>query len=53
MCKAMEERIERERIENLFQLVKNLMKNTQWSVNQAMKALDVSEEDKERLLKRF
>lgn len=53
MCKAMEERIERERIETLFQLVKSLMKNTQWSVNRAMKALDVSEEDKERLLKRF
>lgn len=53
MCKAMEERIEKERIEILFQLVKSLMKNMQLSVNQAMKALDVSEEDKERLLKRF
>lgn len=53
MCKAMEERIERERIETLFQLVKSLMKNMKLSANQAMKALDVSEEDKERLLKRF
>lgn len=53
VCKAMEERIERERIENLFQLVKSLMKNTQWSVDQAMDALDVSKEDKERLLKKF
>lgn len=57
MCKAMEERIKRERseerIEVLLGTVKSLMENMQLSANQAMKALDVSDEDKERLLKRF
>lgn len=53
MCKAMEERIERERIEVLLEAVKNLMKNVKWSATQAMEALDISEEDKERLKKRL
>lgn len=53
MCKAMEERIERERIESLLEVVKNLMENLQLSAAQAVTAMGVSEEDKERILKRI
>lgn len=50
MSKAMDERIERERRETLFKLVKNLMKNMQFSAEQAMTAMGISEEDKESFL---
>lgn len=53
MCKAMEERIDRERIEVLFEAVKSLMKNMDISAEQAMEAMNVSAEDKEVLLKRL
>lgn len=53
VCKAMEERIERERIESLLEVVKNLMENLQLSATQAMTAMGVSEEDKERILKKI
>lgn len=49
----MEERIERERMENLFKLVKNLMKNMQFSAEQAMTAMGISEEDKEKIRKKM
>ena len=53
MCKAMEERIDRERIEVLFETVKSLMKNMDISAEQAMEAMNVSAEDKEVLMKRL
>ena len=49
----MEERIERERIDSLLEVVKNLMENLQLSAIQAMAAMGVSEEDKERILKKI
>lgn len=49
MCKAMEERIDRERIEVLFEAAKSLMKNMDISAEQAMEAI----EDKEMLMKRL
>ena len=53
VCKAMEERIERERIDSLLEVVKNLMENLHLSATQAMIAMGVSEEDKERILKKI
>ena len=53
MCKAMEERIDRERIEVLFETAKSLMKNMDISAEQAMEAMNVSAEDKEVLMKRL
>lgn len=53
VCKAMEERIYKERIEVLFESVKSLMHNMKLSAEQAMTALNVSAEDKEILMKRF
>lgn len=40
MCKAMEERIDRERIEVLFESIKSLMKNMKLSADQAMEAMN-------------
>lgn len=53
MCKAMEERIDRERIEVLFEAIKSLMKNMKLSAEQAMEAMNVSAEDKAVLMKKF
>jgi len=53
MCKAMEERIDRERIEVLYASIKSLMHNMKLSSEQAMEALNVSQEDKEVLRKKF
>lgn len=53
MCKVMEERINRERIEILFENIKSLMKNLKLSADQAMDALNVSAEDKAILMKKF
>lgn len=57
MCKAMEERIDRERMDErrevLYQSIKNLMDNMELSAEQAMKAMNVSAEDREVLIKRF
>ena len=53
MCKAMEERIDRERIEVLFESIKSLMQNMKLSAEQAMEALNVSAEDKAILIKKF
>lgn len=53
VCKAMEDRIDKERIEVLFKSVKSLMQNMKLSAEQAMTALDVSQEDKEVLMKKF
>ena len=53
MCKAMKERIDKERIEVLFEAVKSLMKNMKISAEQAMEAMNVSAEDREILIKKF
>lgn len=53
VCKAMEERIDRERIETLFTAVKNLMEAMKMTAEQAMTTLKISEADKVVLAKRF
>ena len=57
VCKAMEERIDREkdqeRIETLFDVVKNLMEAMKMSAEQAMTILKISDADKVVLTKRF
>ncbi len=53
MCKAMEERIDRERIETLFDAVKNLMEAMKMTAEQAMTILKVSDADRAVLAKRF
>ena len=50
---SMKERINRERIEILFENIKSLMKNLKLSADQAMDALNVSAEDKVILMKKF
>lgn len=49
----MDEIRERERIETLTELVKNLMKNTQLTELQCMTAMGISEEDKEKIIKKL
>ena len=41
------------RLENLFNNISTLMESMKWSVEQAMEALKVSEDDRKELLKRF
>ena len=57
VCKAMEERIKRERseerIEVLLGTVKSLMENMQLSAQQVMAAMNISEEDKQKLIKKL
>ena len=53
MCKAMEERIDRERVETLFIVVKNLMEAMKMTAEQAMMTLKISDADREVLEKRF
>lgn len=57
MCKAMEERIDREkdkeRIETLFGAVKNLMETMKMTTEQAMAVLKISDDDRNVLIKRF
>lgn len=53
MCKAVEELAEKRRLDAMFDVVKNLMETMKLSVEQAMEAIKLSEEDKAMLLKRF
>lgn len=53
VCKAMEERIDRERVETLFIAVKNLMEAMKMTTEQAMTILKISDADKIVLAKRF
>lgn len=53
LSKAMEERINRERIETLSDAVRNLMETMKMTAEQAMAALKISGADKEILAKRF
>lgn len=53
MSQAMEERIERERINNSFELIKNLMESMKMTAEQAMAALKISDADRAVLAKKF
>lgn len=61
MCKIVEEYAEeyaneRERqavLDTLYKNVKSLMNNMKWSVQEAMNAMNISDSDKEMLMKRF
>ena len=53
MCKAMEDRIEKERIEVLTKNIDNMMKKLNLTAEQAMNVIEVSDEDREILIKKF
>lgn len=57
MCKAVEELAEKcaeeSRLDTIVNNIKSIMKLTQWTLEQAMDVLEISEVDKENLLKRF
>lgn len=53
MSKAMEERINKERIECSYEYIKNLMEAMKMTAEQAMSILKISDEDKAVLSKRF
>lgn len=53
MCKAMEERIDRERIDNSFEHIKNLMDAMKMTAEQAMAVLKIPDADRAVLFKRF
>ncbi len=53
MCKAMEERIDRERIDNSFEHIKNLMEAMKMTAEQAMEVLKIPDDDKAVLVKKF
>lgn len=53
MCKAVEDLAEKRRLDAMFDVIKNLMETMKLSVEQAMEAIKLSEEDKAILLKRF
>ncbi len=53
MCKAVEELAEKWAEESGLDDIRNLMESMQWTVEQAMDALRISEEDRAILLKRF
>ncbi|MCI8510478.1 MAG: hypothetical protein HFE83_00580 [Lachnospiraceae bacterium] len=48
-----EERAEETRIETLFGSIKNLMKSMKWTAEQAMAAMDISENDQMLLKSKF
>ena len=57
MCKAMEERVNRERkeerINNSFELINNLMEAMKMTAEQAMEVLKIPDDDKAVLVKKF
>lgn len=53
MCKAMEERVNRERIDNSFEHIKNLMEAMKMTAEQAMEVLKIPDDDKAVLVKKF
>lgn len=53
LCKAMEERSDRERIKTLFWVVTNLMETMKMTAEQAMTVLKISGTDKEVLSRKF
>ncbi len=53
VCKAMEERIDRERIETLFDIVDDLMKTMKITAEQAVTSMCISDDDRAILAERF
>ena len=53
VCKAMEERIDRERIDNSFEHIKNLMEAMKMTAEQAMIVLKIPDADRAVLAKKF
>ena len=53
MCRAMEEMREEQKISTLLNSVKNLMKNLGITAEESMKAIGVTEEEKNILLKKL
>ena len=53
MCKAMEDRIAKERVQVLTRSIEKLTKNLNMTVEQAMSVLDISDEDRESLIQKF
>lgn len=57
MCKAVEELAEKwaeeSRMDTIANNIRNLMKSTQWTLEKAMDVLEISDEDRSILLKRF
>ena len=61
MCKAMEELVgkwavrsaEESRLDTIVNNIKSIMKSTKWTLEQAMDVLELSDEDRETLMKRF
>lgn len=61
MCKAVEELAEKwavrsaeeSRLDTIVNNIKSIMKSTKWTLEQAMDVLELSDEDRETLIKRF
>ena len=57
MCQIIENvaesRAEAERMDTLFNTMKNLMNSMKWTAQQALKAMGVSDKDQEVILKRL
>lgn len=57
MCKAVEELAEKwaeeSRMDTIANNIRNLMKSTQWTLEKAMDVLEISDEDRSILLKKF
>ena len=53
MCKSMEDRIAKERVQVLTRSIEKLTKNLNMTVEQAMSVLDISDEDRESLIQKF
>ena len=52
MSKVMEDRIKEEKVNNTVENIKSLMENMKWTVEQAMKVLNIPEADYEIYKKR-
>ena len=53
VSQTMEDMLRKERTETIFNIVKALMESMEWTAEQAMIAIKISEEDRELLIKRF
>lgn len=53
MCQAVEEYVEKKRLDTLFDTIKNLMQSMKWTADQAMDAMKVSQADQAILAKRL
>ena len=53
MCKAMEERINKARIDTLTETIKSLMDSMKWTAEQAMTAMKISDADKLILMRKI